>query len=196
MQSVAVTIPTMGSTHLVDALSCLPSGMPIYLRDNRADNWGVAKSWNWGIHKALEDGAEFVLVLNDDVRLETQDFIERLVADLHRENIILASGRPDHVEAGPSSRRLAMSAFLCDSRLFTEIGEFDESFWPAYFEDDDMLHRIRANDRWNTWFDSDAVFHHWVSSTVNEIRGMRRMTRTYFKKNRERFFKKWGYYPS
>ncbi len=194
MVKVAVTIPTMGASHLVDTLASLPAGLPLYLRDNREDNWGVAKSWNWGIRTALQDGASYVLVLNDDVRL-APDFIDRLIEDLQRDDVILASGRPDHVEASDSGRRLAMSAFLCDHRLFDEIGEFDESFWPAYFEDDDMLHRIKASNRWKTWFDSQAVFHHWVSSTVSQFRNLRRMNRSYFKKNRERFFLKWGYYP-
>ncbi|POB09744.1 hypothetical protein CO251_12620 [Sulfobacillus sp. hq2] len=196
MATVAVTIPTMGATHLVDTLASLPAGLPLYLRDNREDNWGVARSWNWGIRQALADGAEYVLVLNDDIQLQGHDFIDRLVADLQRDNVILVSGRPAHVEPAPPTRRLAMSAFLCDRRLFDEIGEFDEAFWPAYFEDDDMLHRIRASDHWRTWFDSDAVFHHWVSSTVNQIRSAKRKHRTYFNKNRALFIQKWGYDPT
>lgn len=195
MASVAVTIPTMGASHLLDTLASIPPGTPVYIRDNRQENWGVAKSWNWGIKAALTDGAEYVLVLNDDVRLDTPDFIDRLVADLARDAVILTSGRPDHVDPADESRRLAMSAFMCDGRLFHEVGEFDEQFWPAYFEDDDMLHRIQSTGRWRTFFDSDAVFHHWVSSTVAELRGARRTSRMHFKTNRERFFQKWGYYP-
>ena len=195
MASVAVTIPTMGAPHLVDTLASLPPGLPLYLRDNREDNWGVAKSWNWGIRQALRDGAQYVLVLNDDVRLNHPTFIDHLVEDLQRDHVILASGRPAHVPVSPTSRRLAMGAFLCDHRLFDEVGVFDESFWPAYFEDDDMLYRIRATNSWQTWFDNEAVFHHWVSSTVHQIPGMKRQIRTYFKRNREQFFQKWGFYP-
>ncbi|MCY0897457.1 MAG: glycosyltransferase [Firmicutes bacterium] len=195
MPKVAVTIPTMGASHLVDTLASLPPGLPLYLRDNRTENWGVAKSWNWGIKRALADGADYVLVLNDDVRLDTPDFIDRLIADLQEEGVILASGRPDHVPPAASDRRLAMSAFLCDARLFREIGEFDEQFWPAYFEDDDMIHRIHLSNRWRTYFDSQAVFHHWVSSTASQLWRVRWTTRTHFKKNREKFFQKWGFYP-
>ncbi len=194
-KSVAVTIPTMGASHLVDTLSSIPDGTPLYLRDNRSDNWGVAKSWNWGIKKALADGAEYVLVLNDDVRLDVPDFIDRLIADLHREGVILAGGRPDHIEPKPDDTRLAMSAFMCDARLFRQLGEFDEIFWPAYFEDADMLHRIQISGTWRTYFDSDALFHHWVSSTRNELRGVRWTVRLHYKTNRERFFQKWGFYP-
>lgn len=194
MKSVAVTIPTLGASHLLDTLASLPPGLPLYLRDNRADNWGVAKSWNWGIKKALADGAEYVLVLNDDVRLMTPDFIDRLAASLGQERVILVSGRPDHVEPKPDDDRLAMSAFMCDARLFANIGEFDETFSPAYFEDADMLHRIKISGRWRTYYDTDAVFHHWISSTRNEIRGARQTGRDY-KANRERFFQKWGFYP-
>ncbi len=193
MKSVAVTIPTLGASHLLDTLSSLPVGLPLYLRDNRVDNWGVARSWNWGIRQALADGAQYVLVLNDDVQLRGDDFIDRLVSDLDKDGVILVSGRPDHVNPGPSDARLAMSAFLCDERLFREIGPFDEQFFPAYFEDADMLHRIQRSS-WRTYLDSEAVFHHWVSSTRNEILGARRTGHSY-KVNRERFFKKWGFYP-
>lgn len=194
MAVVAVTIPTLGASHLVDTLASLPPGLPLYLRDNRKDNWGVAKSWNWGIRTALAEGADFVLVLNDDVRLETPDFVERLQEDLTREGVIMVCGHPDHVAPQSPDSRLAMSAFMCDGRLFSEIGEFDENFAPAYFEDSDMLHRIKISQHWRTYYDSDAVFHHWVSSTRNEIRGARQTGRDY-KRNRERFFTKWGFYP-
>jgi GT2 family glycosyltransferase len=181
----------MGSSHLVDTLSSLPVGMPIYLRDNRLDNWGVAKSWNWGIRQALADGADYVLVLNDDVRLITPDFIDRLVADVQRDGVILASGRPEHLEPKPNSARPAMSAFCCDRRLFEEIGEFDEAYWPAYFEDSDILHRISVSP-WKTFFDSDAVFKHWVSSTGREFPKIGRQNRSNWKRNRQRFLDKWG----
>lgn len=194
MASVAVTIPTLGASHLLDALASLPAGMPLYIRDNRQVNWGVAKSWNWGINSALKDGASHVLVLNDDVRLDTKDFVDRLIQDLSREGVIMASGHPTHVDPRPVEGRLAMSAFMCDARLFSEIGEFDESFFPAYFEDTDMLHRITLTGKWRTYYDSDARFHHWVSSTRHEIRGARR-TKSDYRTNRERFFKKWGFYP-
>jgi GT2 family glycosyltransferase len=194
MKSVAVTIPTLGASHLLDALASLPPGLPLYLRDNRADNWGVAKSWNWGIRAALAHGAEYVLVLNDDVRLDTPDFIDRLIADLAQEGVILVSGRPDHVHATAPDTRLAMSAFLCDRRLFDEIGEFDETFWPAYFEDADMLHRIQMSGRWRTHFDANAVFHHWVSSTIREVGSARRNRKAHYRANRERFYQKWGFY--
>jgi hypothetical protein len=194
MSVVAVTIPTLGASHLVDTLASLPPGLPLYLRDNRKENWGVARSWNWGIRQAIKDGADYVLILNDDVRLDTPDFMQRLIDDLARPDVIMAAGRPDHVPSQPDDARLAMSAFMCDARLFQEIGEFDEAFSPAYFEDSDMLHRIKSSNRWRTYYDTDAVFHHWVSSTRNEIRGARQTGRDY-KTNRERFFKKWGFYP-
>lgn len=194
MKAVAVTIPTLGASHLLDTLASLPSGLPLYLRDNRQDNWGVAKSWNWGVRTALDHGAEYVLVLNDDVRLDTPDFIDRLIANLQKDGVILTSGHPDHVEPRNSDGRLAMSAFMCDARLFAEIGEFDEQFYPAYFEDADMLHRIQLSDHWRTFYDSEAIFHHWVSATRNEIRGARR-TGSDYKANRQRFFRKWGFYP-
>lgn len=187
----AVTIPTVGASHLIDTIASLPPGFRLYVRDNRRENWGVAKSWNWGIRQALIDGAKYVVVLNDDVRLDTPDFVERLIADLQKDGVILASGRPDHLPAGHPDTRLAMSAFCCDARLFQEIGEFDETFWPAYFEDSDLLHRIRLSP-WRTYFDTEAVFHHWVSSTVREFPELRRISRAHWKINRQRFIDKWG----
>lgn len=192
---LAVTIPTMGASHLIDTLASLPPGLPLHLRDNRQDNWGVAKSWNWGIRRALADGADFVLVLNDDVRIETPDFIERLIADLSRDNVILVSGRAASDPPARSDARLTMSAFLCDQRLFQIVGECDETFWPAYFEDDDMLHRVRKTQQYRTYYDSDAVFYHWTSSTIREVGAARWLNRRYFKKNRQHFEDKWGYRP-
>lgn len=186
----------MGNSHLLDTLGSLPHGTRLYIRDNRHDNWGVAKSWNWGINAVLADGLQYALVLNDDIRLnQPRAFVEALVQSLKLPDVVLSSGRPE--DASPQIPQWDlphMGAFMVDHRLFDLVGPFDELFWPAYFEDDDMRHRIKLQAL-RTFSPLHATYFHWRSSTIKELPKMRLLNKIYFKKNRQRFFDKWGFYP-
>jgi len=97
-------------------------------------NIGVAASWNLGLRAARRaSGESRVLVLNDDVVL-TQDALQSY-ADA------LGDADENVVVIGPVEH--PYSAWCCRAEmLLEEVGELDEQFWPAYYEDDDLSYRI------------------------------------------------------
>jgi len=90
-------------------------------------NLGVASSWNFGI-KSLPM-ADWWLITNFDVQWggDSLKMFQELSAP---EKLVLSNGVPE------------WCAFSIGSKIINEVGLFDESLHPAYFEDNDMERRI------------------------------------------------------
>ena len=108
-------------------------------------NWGVAKSWNYVLELALglKGGTgwhhfpggpicDYVVLLNDDLEIGFKT-MRTLLLELEASNDIVA---------GPTVQPFSCVA-LKIPQAFDEIGLFDERFYPAYFEDDDYLYRMK-----------------------------------------------------
>ena len=122
-----------------------------YVEDN--DSNILARAWNKGIRLGFARGADYCLVINLDL-LFHPDYLDNLVAFAEREpDALIWSGREWEEEAtlnradltGPAISGGDFSAFLVDRRLFDLVGCFDESFAPAYFEDEDMRRRVNLH---------------------------------------------------
>jgi GT2 family glycosyltransferase len=125
----------------------------------------LAKAWNRGIREAINDGCEYILVANDDVIFapETIDSAVGWMSDgsldlLGFTNVIDTFDDPFDivfVEDGqtyiphqlPSANGLysddMFSLFMVRANFFEKFGTFDENFDPAWWEDTDMLYRIK-----------------------------------------------------
>lgn len=126
-----VVIDNGGSFHPVPALTSRLGEALRVVRPGR--NLGVAASWNW----FLLNVAGHLLVCNDDVRLEPHTLETLLAAKAEQPNGLVF--HPD----GGSGEANVLSVFLIDPRAADVVGYFDETFHPAYFEDDDYLYRMK-----------------------------------------------------
>lgn len=111
--------------------SCKIDKKSILVVDNSVENKGVAASWNLGIDKMYERGADWLVLCSESNRFGDKgglDFIQEL-----------DSSEFDIVETG-----LGMGWHLIafNRRVFDTIGWFDENFYPGYFEDVDFGHRL------------------------------------------------------
>lgn len=88
------------------------------------NNLGVAASWNLIAREAFARGLD-AIILNDDVVPSCVAF-ERLLS--YQEPIVL----------------IGWPIFRLTPRAFERIGPFDESFWPAYREDNDYVWRAKV----------------------------------------------------
>lgn len=116
-----------------------------FVIDNWTENLGVSGGWNLGMKMAIEAGIERVIVPNDDVTFYpgTLETIYNTLADkVFVTPTSLNGGKPwdkeEYVEAPDFSCWAARPADLVDA-----VGWFDEGFFPAYFEDNDMHWRMR-----------------------------------------------------
>lgn len=132
----------------------------IYIKNDR--NLGFSGGNNAGIRKALENGADWVLLLNNDTLPESH-LTERLRADLEgREGIVglaldegnrtVYAGRIEWLkptlshlptyDVGNQKTYAIGGAMLIHKDVFNRIGLLDEKYF-LYFEDADFCQRAR-----------------------------------------------------
>jgi hypothetical protein len=122
-------------------------------------NLGVARSWNFGIEYARAKRAEFMFVLStsvvfNDGGLGLHEFVRA---------VLVASDAGQDVQGIDTQLGWHLHGFR--TSVFDVVGTFDEHFWPAYFEDTDMLYRMglaglnspRENGRGWPHLDVDAT---------------------------------------
>lgn len=146
-------------------------------------NFGVAKSWNY-FAKNLGQ----CIISNDDVLMNTktiQSFI-----DAFRQNQDACIIENSHLTQGFST------FFLANARKWLDLGGFDESFYPAYFEDDDARYRLSIAK-------CPAIkinipnWHHDNSSTLHgSNRYYQRSHWGSFFRNQAYYVEKWGGRPN
>lgn len=140
-------------------------------------NLGVAGSWNRILHN-LFDSHQYVLVLNDDVYLgKDKKEIDEIIDRCHSQLIV--------------SERF-FSVFIISRNLFYRVGNFDDGFYPAYFEDSDYLYRLKlidisieVNNLLNPSIYRECQTYEKDNELVNKSRAI----------NRDRYIKKWGGLP-
>lgn len=94
-------------------------------------NWGCARSWNHFMH-SLDD---HIIISNDDVIFHEKT-IELLVE--------AAEENPTQLMFSPDCYwEHKFSLLLLRKEALSIVGEFDGNFFPAYFEDQDYMYRMK-----------------------------------------------------
>lgn len=171
--------------------------LPIII-DNSINNKGVAKSWNIGLGHAMERNIGNVLIANDDVLFEPGAVVKMMDALYNRPFTSALNSRdyaPTQHEAYDDNAEFA--AFMVHPKQFTNrVGFFDEHFYPAYFEDNDMARRMILAGL-GEFRRTDAVMFHKGSVTQfwNGDGAGRVVSHDAFDKNKLYFKTKWGGEP-
>lgn len=157
---------------------------------------GVAASWNKGLSLLFSNGAEHVLVVNNDVELQPRTYEHLLndgggfvtVVGVDRREMLI-DNLPD-----PSKKRPHpdFSCFLIRRWVWEKVGKFDERFMGAYCEDADYHARMHQKDVKAMCIDYPYL--HWGSGTIKfaSQEGADRV-RKCADANRKYFEEKWGF---
>lgn len=140
-------------------------------------NFGVAGSWNFLCKKIFEKH-DYALIINDDVYLGYKSEVVEKVIDKYPHTLIQSFS--------------SWSVFLISKRLYNQIGEFDEEFYPAYYEDSDYLYRMKLE---GILQEVDADLNPKVLRTSMTYEKAPEMIDESKKKNRDRYVQKWGGMP-
>lgn len=192
----------------------------IFSHHRNEDRWSCAKSWNFGVNDAFERGFDYVLVLNNDIILHP-DAIDNIITRFEITNTVLTAGvtkiNPIFISClnvrsecpnpsdilnlkvedklnVPESLHPDFSAFMINKECWEQIGEFDEGFEPAYFEDNDYHYRIQLASKKAICLPT-AMFYHYGSGTQNQDITKPIVNGVQFEGNRFYFNKKWGGVP-
>ncbi|MGH4049870.1 MAG: glycosyltransferase family 2 protein [Clostridium sp.] len=157
------------------------------------ENCGVAKGNNIGIKKALENGCEYILLLNNDTEVD-KEMLSNLIKKSNKntlvtckmyffnnkEKIWCAGGKIDwskattvhfgenEIDDGSNDRSRYVEytptcCLLIHKGVFENIGLMDEKYF-MYYDDADFV--VRANKvGYKVWYESNAKLWHKVSSS-------------------------------
>ena len=135
-------------------------------------NMGVAHAWNT-IIKATPH-ARWWMLCNNDIEFIRKDF-ERMETAMMANDIVKMGG---------------FEAFGIHRRVVKEVGWFDESFHPAYCEDNDYQHRVEQTDLKHHWM--HGPFKHLGSNTIRSDPALRERNNETYPSNVRYYLSKWG----
>lgn len=141
-------------------------------------NRGVAGSWNELCNWIFHHGHENALILNDDIYWGKNE----------GQVLTYLSGNPGSSFYGSTKN---WCLYLLPKKTFTLVGKFDETFYPAYFEDSDYAYRMKlanCSQLYDTFFDPILYRN---SMTLQKDRSINDK----FMDNQNYFIKKWGGEP-
>lgn len=162
----------------------------------------VGSAWNQGIKMALDDGCDFVMVLNNDLVLHHK-CVDNLVifADMHPEfalwtasewiDIRTINGIKEADIKWDFSEHPHFSYFMVNQKTIDEVGWFDENLKMAYHEDGDYHYRIllSGNKAGKT---EAAKFYHFGSRTIKSDDDLFDRNKRTYEDNRDYITRKWN----
>jgi hypothetical protein len=139
-------------------------------------NLGVSASWN--LLLKIADPLN-IIICNDDITL-SKDSLEKITKT--EGDIILASDI------------FGFCCFLLKHHVWKDIGLFDESFYPGYYEDNDYAYRISLSKHKRQNVEINAK--HVGSATINSFdANQRAVFNSQFAACQNYFIRKWGGLP-
>lgn len=211
MRKIAVVVPVLSQfQYAIDALESVRTigvWTPFIIPNYRSKN-GVAVSWNLGTKQAIFEGYTHILIINDDIVIApyTVDHMANVLDDHPEFGLVTGSDHrntmsPDQVREMPFPDYEIdiidapdFACFMVTPESYNAVGEFDENFTPAYFEDDDYVYRCLLADR-QPVRSQRAAFYHYGSQTQNKTSGKPVVPPPQFVKNRQYYVSKWGGEP-
>lgn len=141
------------------------------------ENLGCSASWNYAMNWAWERGHDKIFLMNDDFYMLDGDILQGI------QNAILDNPQAHYHLDG-------FSAVCITKDMWNLVGNFDEGFYPAYFEDNDYYNRSMIhNIKWDLL---PANIRHDHSSSVRSSAFLTMMNSRSFLLNKKRFIAKWG----
>lgn len=163
----------------------------------------LSLAWNFGIHKCIENGCDIIIVPNLDIVLEpnTIDLLVKFGAVEANKDVVVWSPRqykPDEqrptVTEGEIGNGADFFCFVVRNNVQKILGEFDEQFNPAYFEDNDMDYRAKLSGNRTCKLLGLPVLH-YGSQTIRNDDKLFTMNRYTYSENQNKFIFKWNGLP-
>lgn len=168
-QSLAVNAQCYGRSHGATVLS-------------GGRNLGLSGAWNLALRTVFTKGYEVAMLLNDDM----------VLTDVRTLTVL----RDIYVCCPRQLRYLhdrGFSAIVISRAVWEEVGEFDEGFWPAFFEDNDYHWRCKLAGI--PWDEVLVDTEHVGSGTLKADPAFATAHTNAFAINADRYRQKWGSGP-
>ncbi len=145
--------------------------------DVQKNNLGVAASWN-KLCKEIFKTHDWALLVNDDVYLGYGKTRVHMSMEMS--------------EAGLVQSAHNWSVILINKDLYEYVGDFDEMFYPAYFEDSDYMYRMKLL---GLQHEVNLLLDPWDVKVSQTYEKSPELVNLSMKFNRQRYIDKWGGSP-
>ena len=197
---IAMGVPVMynfeGYTKLQRSLQ--GTQMTNYVQNNWDTNLGVAKSWNMFMDQAVKDDIDLLFIVNDDVTFEEGSFWSAVNAweDKPEDAVLMTA----HTSIAEDRFYPGMADFCCfalnPKEAIEKIGYFDsDNFFPAYYEDNDYLYRVKLSEYEFYLYGGLKVHHEGSKTQFWNGEEQRVVSHDAFRANQQRYIQKWGGLP-
>lgn len=160
----------------------------------------LAKAWNIGLKYFFAKGYDHVFVSGLDSFSPSSKSLDNLaefasVFFFAAANATGIKRVPGTVGGIPVEHGDGSFSFFCMTKgMFDWVGDFDEDFKPAYFEDNDYLERMRKL-KCKPMLVLDATYEHLFQGTVKYGPEIQKKYPIFMQRNLELFVKKHGFVP-
>jgi hypothetical protein len=173
-------------------------------------DFSLARSWNTCIEDVFFEGYDYALVINDDVLFRFDTLVDLVDAwkTAPKDTLMLTGSNVRGLcepyelteppfplpqrEYDPSPD---FSCFMVRPDFFEIVGHFDEDYYPAYFEDNDMHYRMKLAGC-EAYRVTSAIYYHYGSVTHHTMVAEQGAARhEQFRYNQGRYLDKWGGLP-
>ena len=219
---VGVVIPHFGDqeklNRCIDSLIKVKGFDPAYLYviDNNEKNRYFTIAVNKGINLALNDGCEYVWVLNNDTKVDP-DYLEATLKRFSKSKKVgivggknLKTEKPDRIfwggsyNAFPTGQHKAgyvsrddlkvatretwatFSSVVIKAQTYKDVGGLDNSM-RMIFSDSDFCFSAQQQG-WQTWYEPEAIIMH---DTGVSAKGGNETLKKIFREDKRKFYKKW-----
>jgi GT2 family glycosyltransferase len=133
---------SLHSTHEPTRLACERlAALPHVRYRAHGENRGLSRTWNDSLLDGYDEGADVVVIANDDVAFSPGD-LDRLAAKaIACRDRYIVSCAGYHERHGRRLPSHGYSCFAVNPVALEVLGCFDENFFPAYCEDQDYARR-------------------------------------------------------
>lgn len=162
-------------------------------------NRGLARSWNEGLHLAMQAKCDAAFLLNDDLFFYEGGYaaLVHTVGALKAISRNVAYATPLGLETGTSAHagQVQPQHFACCAimpEMIERVGYLDETFTPAYYEDVDYDRRARLAGM-DVHVHQAVIVEHERSGTSRMMSALEKAeAERQYAQNREYFIRKWG----
>lgn len=175
------------------SLDKIKKAFPKVIGIESSKNLGFAGGNNLGIKRAIKDGCDYILLINNDAEILDKNFIDELlkgnqgitapVVSFKRNDSLIYDyggridklfGRNTHYESPfiiensyPTADYYSGVCLMIDAKVFKKIGLLDDSFF-LYYEDVDFCLRARKAG-FKLKLSPNAMILHKLSSSTNKL---------------------------
>lgn len=169
--------------HIQSLYDTYPHPKEFFIVPNVDFGMSLSAAINRGFKRAINDGCDFIVYCADDV-MAGHNSVQTLVEAMATNDVWMVNGQ------GANSS--GWDFFGMNIEIFRRVGFWDESFYPAYFEDNSFARRLSMTDD-TKYLYTPIQFEHIGSQTVKRMtEGQRQQHNNNFNRCAMLFETMWG----